>query len=125
MARELDNEINDSLDTAITDISRLPARDLFPQINPRGDSDDHGPEPPADRDVSSDVFFFLITEDATVANNPRNINAESFPLASLQRTPDQGQLWDDLNVEGTHYRVTAVPAETTDGESFPGRWTLA
>ncbi len=118
MARELDKEIDDSIESATDDISRLPSYQVFREFGPHGEGPGGEDRPPPPGGISSDVFFFLISADGEVVNNERNIDAESFPLAALQRSPEDGDRWDDCDVEGTHYRVIASPAETADGEPY-------
>jgi signal transduction histidine kinase len=112
MARQLDDEIDDSIDRALADLVRFPLRvNLNSAEQPR-------PEPPfSGNSISPDIFFLLIADDATVLLNSRGIDEEAFPIADLILPDQSPRRWTDFNAGGYHYRVSLVHASTQSGQT--------
>ena len=117
MARELDAEIDDSLESALAGAERFPQEFLRGEPrSPRGAGNPPGGGPQGPDAVSTDVFVFSIASDRTIRNNPRNLDIANFPLASIQDEAADGQAWTDFRSGGEHYRVTASAVRAFDEE---------
>lgn len=109
MARELDAEIDDSLESALAGAERFPQEFLRGESprTPRGPGNPPGGGPQGPEAVSTDVFVFSIASDQTIRNNPRNLDVANFPVAKIQHEAADRQAWTDFRSGGEHYRVTA------------------
>lgn len=131
LGRELDNEINTSLNQSLASLHSLPsfmvAGVADPASRPRRISEDgeHGGRA---RDplvgLPSDVFFIVTTANGDVVANPRNIEVDHFPLARIAGASSDGVARDEFNGDDRHYRVVSraqpVPGEG-DGRIIVGR----
>jgi len=122
LRHELDGEVDDSLSVAARDLLTRPAPVLLGEAPggngepPGGDGDDHSPggrEP--SRTIATDVFYLVLKSDGTVLSNPRGIELEGFPLASLARDAAAGSTNSDFNGPDHHYRVVAAPLAASGG----------
>lgn len=115
MARQLDREIDDSLERALFELSSGPVR-----IDPPRDDDIHvwgGPPPGAGSKLSTDVFFFVIAPDTELLTNPREFDAASLPLDRLIQAPGEPARSTEFSAEGERYRVLGLgDFVTSDGE---------
>lgn len=102
MARELDGEIDDSLEGALVSAEQFPGELL--RGEPRGRVG-HGPPEP--EPISTDVFVFSVAPDGGVRNNPRNLDVTDFPLISIQQSAADGPGFQDFDAGGERYRVAA------------------
>ncbi|OAI43571.1 hypothetical protein AYO38_10605 [bacterium SCGC AG-212-C10] len=119
LRRELDAEINRSLDKSMASLLTLQPQELniMPPADPKqgGYGDRRGGIARVDpRDaLSSDIFYLLTAgEDATVINNPRSTTLTSFPLAEIAEkavaTDDTGGARVSFDADGHRYRLQAV-----------------
>lgn len=112
MARQLDDEVDDSIDRALVDLVRFPLRvNLNNTGQPR-------PEPPfSENAISPDIFFLLIADDGTVLINSRGIDETTFPVSELILEDGGAGRRTDFNAGGYHYRVALVQATTQAGDT--------
>ena len=112
LRKQLDDEINQSLAKASTDLRAAPASVLTGQSEgrPRGP----GGEPRESRDrfpletLSTDVFYIVMSGDGTVLWNPRNVQLAQFPLAELANEPSEAETSLDVHGQDHHYRLVSA-----------------
>ncbi|HEX6030255.1 MAG TPA: HAMP domain-containing sensor histidine kinase [Tepidiformaceae bacterium] len=112
MARELDDEVDDSLNSSIEELARNP-RPFLGTFTPDRRHDEQPAEP-----LSADVFFFVIGPSGELVSSDRELDVSAFPVADLKLGPDDTQLWKDFEAGGERYRVTAIPGTSPAGGSF-------
>ncbi len=112
MARQLDDEINDSIDRALVELVRLPLR-----VNPNAAGQPRPDSPFTQRAISPDIFYLLIADDATILINSRGIDETTFPIQDLILDDGASRRRTDFNAGGYHYRVSLIHASTQSGES--------
>ena len=113
LRKQLDDEINQSLAKASTDLRAAPASVLTGQSEgrPRGP----GGELRESRDrlpletLSTDVFYIVMTDDGTVLWNPRNVQLAQFPLAELAHEAAEAEISMDVHGQDHHYRLVSAP----------------
>ena len=112
MARQLDDEVDDSIDRALLELVRFPLRiNLNNSGQPR-------PDPPFSQStISPDIFFLLISDDGTVLINSRGIDETTFPIDDLILEDGSTGRRSDFDAGGYHYRVSLVHASTQAGDT--------
>lgn len=106
MARQLDREIDDSLQRSLTALSSGPVR-----LDPPRNDDVHvwgGPPPDAGSRLSTDVFYFVVSSEGELLTNPRDFDAASLPLARLVQEPGQPSRFSEFSAGGERYRVLSL-----------------
>ncbi|MGE0599047.1 MAG: sensor histidine kinase [Dehalococcoidia bacterium] len=112
--RDIDNEINGSLDATRRAIEQSPA---IPERTgdgrtPRngsgnlssgqGDDDDYDRLPPG---VPADVFIVYTNASGTVYGNPRSIDVDEVDFARLTSAADGQTITTDVHSDGSHFRL--------------------
>lgn len=111
IARAIDREIDESLDLALANLVRTPARELVEHGLPVGR---RFSAPPFEFVLSTDVFYVLVGEDGRAIANPSRVDVDDFPLAELRSA--SGPVTTSFRAGDEHVRVKAVTRSTPFGE---------
>lgn len=117
--RDLDDEINASLEAAMSGVEQGlvqldPRSPFFPFARERSDdehdddSDDHEPgdrQPPG---LSSDVFY-VTTLNGEVIANPRRVDLEGVDIETLEEGAADGEKYTDVSGEHHRFRILSQP----------------
>ncbi len=111
IARAIDREIDQSLDLALANLVRTPARELVERGLPAGRRFSAAP---IEFVLSTDVFYVLVSEDGRAIANPSRVDVDDFPLEELASGP--GPVTMSFHAGDEHLRVKAVTRSTPFGE---------